>query len=353
MVGYGLIDVLIAGQILSAVNGGGMTVIVGVIVAALISLVIVVFGIDLFHTYERYAFIPQILALFILIGVSGPNYDMSATAVGDGPTQAADRMSFFFLCASGALAWAPASADFYVYFPTDAKRWKVCLATTAGLGLSCAVTNLIGIGIATGIPNIPSWDKAYEGGAGGLIVECFSPLGSFGNFCAVIIALGLIANNVPGTYSAALSFQLLGRWFMALPRLFWTFVAAAIYTVCACAGRDHLYDVFLGFLALMGYWTAIWAAITIEEEFIFRRRRNGYDWTAWNNPKLLPMGLAALAAFCIGWVGAVLGMWQTYFTGPMAKLVGYGIDLGLPVGASWAALCYPPLRWLELKYIGR
>jgi len=57
MLGYGLIDILIAGQILSAVNGGGLTVIVGVIVSAIISLVVVVFGIRLFHTYERYAFL--------------------------------------------------------------------------------------------------------------------------------------------------------------------------------------------------------------------------------------------------------------------------------------------------------
>lgn len=73
MLGYGLVDTLIAGQILSAVNGQGLTVIVGVIIAAIISLVICLFGMKLFHQYERYAFIPQLLVLFILIGVAGPN----------------------------------------------------------------------------------------------------------------------------------------------------------------------------------------------------------------------------------------------------------------------------------------
>jgi purine-cytosine permease-like protein len=46
-------------------------------------------------------------------------------------------------------------------------------------------------------------------------------------------------------------------------------------------------------------------------------------------------------------------MWQVYFTGPIAKLVGDGIDLGMPVSASWAAIIYPPLRYLELKYLHR
>jgi hypothetical protein len=46
-------------------------------------------------------------------------------------------------------------------------------------------------------------------------------------------------------------------------------------------------------------------------------------------------------------------MWQVYFTGPIAAMVGDGIDLGLPVGGSWTALVYPPLRFFELKYFGR
>lgn len=46
-------------------------------------------------------------------------------------------------------------------------------------------------------------------------------------------------------------------------------------------------------------------------------------------------------------------MYQVYFTGPIAKLVGDGIDLGLPVSMGWVALLYPVLRFLELKYLAR
>lgn len=45
---------------------------------------------------------------------------------------------------------------------------------------------------------------------------------------------------------------------------------------------------------------------------------------------------------------------QTYYVGPIAAMVGaYGADLGLPVAMSWAAIVYPPLRFLELKFVGR
>ena len=53
-IGYGLVDCLVAGLILSAVNGHGMTVIVGIIVSAIITWVVATFGIKWFHTFERY-----------------------------------------------------------------------------------------------------------------------------------------------------------------------------------------------------------------------------------------------------------------------------------------------------------
>ena len=54
MLGYGMIDCLVGGQILSAVADGKMTVIVGIIIVAIITLIVVVFGMSIFHIYERY-----------------------------------------------------------------------------------------------------------------------------------------------------------------------------------------------------------------------------------------------------------------------------------------------------------
>jgi hypothetical protein len=106
----------------------------------------------------------------------------------------------------------------------------------------------------------------------------------------------------------------------------WTTVSVLIYAICSIAGRDHLLTIFNDFLALIGYWTIIWIVITAEEQVIFRWKI-GYNWDDWNTKSLLPVGLAALAAFCVGWVGAVLSMYEVYFTGPIAALVGYGADV--------------------------
>ena len=186
-----------------------------------------------------------------------------------------------------------------------------------------------------------------------MIVAGFDNLGTFGKFCSVIVALGLIANMVAPVYSSGIDFQILGRYSSMVPRFIWNTFGVIVFAVCALAGRDSLSAIFTNFLALMGYWVSLWIAITLEEQLIFRRRMNpSYVWSDWNKPGKLPIGLAALIAFLVGWVGAILCMAQFYYIGPLAKLVGdYGGDMGNYVGFAWAALVYPPSAILGAEEI--
>ena len=175
----------------------------------------------------------------------------------------------------------------------------------------------------------------------------------------MIVALGVIANNIPGTYSAALNFQMLSPHFERMPRYLWTCLCVIIYTACALGGRNHLYTIFQNFLPLMGYWVAIFLTIVLEEHVFFVRAllltsRSSLDWSVWADPRQLPIGVAALTAFLIGWAGAIVGMDQVYYVGPVAKEVGEdGADLGVWLGVGFAALSYTPLRVSELKWVGR
>ena len=233
-------------------------------------------------------------------------------------------------------------------------KWKVFTMTFAGLTASFVLVNLIGIGLATGVgASYQPWKDADTISSGALILAGYGTLGGFGKFCGVVVALGVIANNIPGIYAASLGVQVLGRYGKAVPRYWWACVIAVIYFVCAIAGRNNLYDIFTNFLALMGYWLMIFVAIVLEEHLIFRRGR-GFDWTAWEDQSRLPVGIAALCAFLIGWVGAILGMCQKWYVGPIALLVGdNGSDLGEWLGAAFALLTFPPLRYFELKKFGR
>ncbi|KAI9928871.1 hypothetical protein ASPWEDRAFT_36686 [Aspergillus wentii DTO 134E9] len=354
MIGYSLIDCVVGGQILSAVSPhGNMSVAVGIVIIAIISWVVATFGIQIFHYYERFAFFPQLIVVCILYGVSSEKFDLSTPSTGDARTLAGNRLSFFSICLSAAITYAPLAADFFVYYPERTSRLTIFSLSLFGLMASFTMAFLVGIGLASGIPIHPEYDEAYAKGAGALIVEGFGPLYGFGKFCSVIVALGLIANTIAPTYSAGVDFQILGRYAEMIPRAIWNTIAVVIYTVCALAGRSNLSDIFTNFLSLMGYWVAIWMAIILEERFIFRRRL-GYNWTIWNNPSKLPIGIAGLIAFLVGWAGAILCMAQVWYIGPIASLVGdYGADMGNYVGSSWAALVYPPLRYVELRRFGR
>ncbi|KAF4770746.1 hypothetical protein N7455_007185 [Penicillium solitum] len=353
MLGYGMVDSIVGGQVLSAVAGNNMTVSVGVVIVVIVTWVVVLFGMKIFYIYERWAWVPQLIAAFVLVGSAGPKFDTSIVSTGSAQTIAGNRLSFFSLCLSSSVAWAPAGADFYVYFPANTKKWKTFLMTFLGVGLALTFANLIGVGLGSGVATHADWEAADAISSGSLILAGYNGLGGFGKFLGVIVALGQIANNVAGTYSASLGFQMLGRYPAKVPRWVWTCVGVIIYLVCALAGRNSLSEIFENWLALMGYWVCIYLVIALEEHFIFRPSR-GFDWADWNDRSKLPLGLAALAAFLIGWVGSIISMDEIYFVGPIANMVGEsGSDLGIWVGSSWAMLVYPGLRWLELKKFNR
>ena len=95
------------------------------------------------------------------------------------------------------------------------------------------------------------------------------------------------ANNIPNTYSAALSMQALGRPFALVPRFVWTMLAFVAYTVAGVAGREHFSDILSNFLSILSYWTAFFAVVVAEEHFLFRRAGGplgGYNLDDWDTP---------------------------------------------------------------------
>jgi purine-cytosine permease-like protein len=74
----GMIDCVVAGQILSAVSDNSMSVVVGIIIVAIIAWAITTFGYQIFHYYERWAWLPQLIVLCILAGLAGPQFNISS-----------------------------------------------------------------------------------------------------------------------------------------------------------------------------------------------------------------------------------------------------------------------------------
>ena len=64
----------------------------------------------------------------------------------------------------------------------------------------------------------------------------------------------------------------------------------------------------------------------LEEHLIFHRPFGyDYNWEDWADKGSLPVGLAALVSFLIGWAGAIIGMDQVWWIGPAGRHIGaYG-----------------------------
>ncbi|KAL4780477.1 hypothetical protein BJX76DRAFT_360835 [Aspergillus varians] len=350
--GYGMMSSMVGGQILSKLSGGAVSVVVGIIIVALVSLVVATFGMQIFQYYERYAWFPQLMAFCILLGSAGPEFDFHTVSIGSAEEVNGKRLAFFSLCLATSLSWVPGAADYHVYYSPDTGFWRIGSMTTIGVGLAMIITLLLGAGLGTGVANNPKWGAIYDGTPASLLVAGYDRLGGFGKFCAFLNVITIVSNNAPGSYSMAMNFQMLGDFWCKVPRPIFTTVSTVIYTACAIGGRDSLYVIFKNLVPLIGYWIIIWFTIVVESDLLFNRGRV-YDWAAWNNPQKLPVGFAATAAFLIGWAGAIVGMDQVYYTGPVAEAIAGGCDMGIWLGMGFTAVAFPPLRKLELWVVGR
>jgi purine-cytosine permease-like protein len=201
------------------------------------------------------------------------------------------------------------------------------------------------------------WSDTYNnGGVGYLIQTILYPLG-FAKFILVILVMSGIGMNCIAIYSAALSIQQFARPLSIIPRFMWTLLVFVGILLVGIAGRNHLLDVLENFLALLGYWNTAFFVIVFTEHYLFRggaKGYQGYNLVAWNTPSLMPIGIAGLLAFLAGIAGCILGMVETWYVGPIAKMIGdSGGDIGNELAFIFTLVFYIPIRYLELKYVGR
>lgn len=210
----------------------------------------------------------------------------------------ANRCSFFALIFATVVGFSAISSDFYVYYPTNTSKPLTFALTWSGIWLAAVISELIGVGLATGIASNPSWSEAYSISSGALLMACYEGLGGFGGLCGVFIAFGAIQNVAPSTYVAALSIQTLGRWVRSVPRWVLCLFIMSIQLACSVAGRNSLFGIFENFLPIMAYWVCPWLTIVIEEHVIFHVLRGvPFDWSIWEDRKKLPFGAAAMLAW--------------------------------------------------------
>lgn len=327
--GFAVVNVVVVGQILSAVSDYTMTISVGCVIIAIIGYVISIFGFSLIHTYEKYSWILSFILMVILMAQVRDKIDSNIPSLdGDsGPLFTSSFLSFLAVNFSSASGWCSIASDYYCNYPATTKSWKIAAMTVFGISIPTIFVTVIGacLGNAaiTNSDANPALDAAYNDHLlGGLLLEVYHPL-RFSKFCLVLLVFTVLGNNIAVNYSSGLSLQLLGHYFHAIPRFVWSFANALVIAVIAIAGKNHLSLIVSNFVSLLGYWTVSFTVILMVEDRWFRRHE-GYDLNAWDRPSKLPWGVAAVLALLTGYLaGGVPGMAQTWYTGMWCNIRTY------------------------------
>ena len=349
-------NVIVGAQLIHAVNPN-VPGYAGIIIIAACTFIITLFGYRVVDFYEMVSWAPCFIIFLIVLGEFARRGDFVNIPMGSGEGETGSILSFAASVFGFATGWTSYASDYTCYQPVRTSRTKIFFYVFVGLLFPLCFTEMLGVAVATAITKNQAYADAYASDAvGGLLHEVLvPPLGGFGKFCVVILALSIIGNNCPNIYSLTFSLQILTHYAQMIPRFIWTLVGSVIYCAIAIPGYSHFESVLENFMLVIGYWLAIYEGISIPEHFVFKRGMRGYHPEYYDQPKYLPPGFAALLAFGFGVMGAVMGMAQVWFIGPIGKLIGigYGGDIGFELAFAFSAISYIPFRYLERKYFHR
>jgi NCS1 nucleoside transporter family len=352
LTGFCVVDAIIGGQALSAVTAGEtISATVGIVIIALLALVIAFFGFGVLHVYERWAWIPALVALVIAAGCGGRGLEKQV----DAPAATVSQiLSFGGLVAGFMLPWAALASDFSTYMHPKAPSWRIAVYTYFGLALPTILLMTLGAAMGGAAANTPEWQAGYDtNAASGVLAAMLHPAGGFGRFVTVVLGFSMLGNLAATMYSITLNLQMLVPWLFRIPRVVFSMVITAIVIGVAVEAAKSFFVNLENFLGVIGYWSAAFIGIVLVEHLLFRRGSFVpyiKDEEAWDEVTKLPWGVAAISAgiSCLGLV--VPGMAQTWFTGPIGKKTG---DVGFEVAFVVSAVVYVPLRFAERKIAGR
>lgn len=348
-IGWSAVNVIVGAQIISAVSNGAVPVWMSIIIIAILTTAVSIYGYRYIHRYERYAWIPMaIVFLIILLAVNGQMQLVPTPAWN--MVHIASMVSFGGAVFGFSTSWSSYAADYTVNQPEHMPpAWKIFWLTFFGVAIPCVFLEILGLGLTT----VGSFSAAANEGGGTLLAAALHPLGGFGDVLLLLLALSVIANNIPNDYSLGLSMQVLGKAFHKVNRAVWTLVGAVIYIIIAFLVAAHFNSALENFLLIAAYWLGPWSVILILEHLIVRH--GNYNLDAWNQARHLPVGVAAILSMALGLFGVYLGAAQVLFVGPIAGLFNppYGMDIGFELGVFFAAIAYLILRPIELRKYGQ
>ncbi|KAI8616742.1 permease for cytosine/purines, uracil, thiamine, allantoin-domain-containing protein [Chytriomyces sp. MP71] len=346
---FSVIAVLVGAQTLQAL-WPGLALTWGIVIIALVTMLVCVFGYNLIHVWERYIWMSTFVIAVLMYASGSGSYKVTETTV-EGQDKVTSILLFGSIIYGTAAGWGPIASDYNMTLPESTSRVKVFVMTFLGNFLSLFFVESMGAVLSSAFEAKPDWSDAFEASWGNLMYVVLQRYGNgFAIFCMLLLALSAVTINIPTSYSTALSIQALHPFLAAIPRAAWVLISTIVYTVIAIAGQSNFYTIFQNILSILSYWVAMFFVVLCEEHFLFRK--GVYPSEAYNDTRRLPIGIAGWITILVSAVAAVLGMSQVWYVGVVSKAAGGG-DLGFELVYLFAGFVYPIARYFELQVYKR
>jgi NCS1 nucleoside transporter family len=227
------------------------------VIIVVAQITIALYGHNLVHVFERYAF-PLLVFAFALGSIwtfSNGHYGGHGTG-GFGGFTLALGATFGYAC-----GWNPYASDYTRYMAPDTSKKATALWSGLGVAISCIFLEFVGAVSATivtksSLSPTAAFTSPYPTAVRDLVL--------------LAIAVGAVAANVLNIYSGAMSFTTLG---IKISVKFRRALIAGVFGVAgfivALVGLNDI-DKYENFLLIIAYWIGPWLAVFFVDQFINR-----------------------------------------------------------------------------------
>jgi len=354
LTGFSLSSAVVGGQTIATLDPSRVSVNIGIVITCLVSFAVSLFGFRTVHFWERWTWIPNLIAIVIAVGCGGAQLRFRVQDLP--PATPQQVLSYGGIIAGYFITFGGTVSDYSIYHnPTGVSKLKIFAYIYFSLLLPSVPLLTLGAAIGASVPLNPAWAEAYHAtGVGGVMRQMLAYPGTapeFQSFVLVFLALSVIGNIAVSMYSVSLNLQMLVSFFTRVPRFVFIVITMAVMIPMAMQAAVEWEKSMINFLSVIGYWAGCFDAVLIAEYLVFRGGdyMGRYDLTQWNVARLLPPGFAAMGASLVSLALVVPGMAQSWYTGPLAKVTG---DIGFEMAFVVTALFYVPFRFLEIKFRG-
>src|SRR6266700_6409889 len=132
-IGWSTVNVIIGGQLIAALSSGIVPSWAGILILAVLTTLVSIYGYRYVHRYERWAWIPMAIIFAIMFFVGAPHFSFIASSNTTAAAEIAGILSFGGAVFGFATGWSSYAADYNVNQPEDTPASRGIWLTFLGI----------------------------------------------------------------------------------------------------------------------------------------------------------------------------------------------------------------------------